>query len=102
MVPAMVSPDDANDYLSRIGNVAMPINALLNVVIPPIRRVLLIEPQVSNTMSSRPSSALRKSAAQRKPAPSRRPKAKTVSKAGKLPEWNLAIFIPASMPGSHP
>ena len=41
-------------------------------------------------MSSRSSSALRKSAAQRKPAAKPAAKSKTVSKAGKLPEWNLA------------
>jgi oligoendopeptidase F len=42
-------------------------------------------------MSSRSSSALRKSVAQRKPAAAKpAAKSKTVSKAGKLPEWNLA------------
>src|SRR6202011_1394289 len=42
-------------------------------------------------MSSRCSSALRKSAAQRKPAAAKpAAKSKTISKAGKLPEWNLA------------
>jgi oligoendopeptidase F len=42
-------------------------------------------------MSSRSSSALRKSAAQRKPAAAKpAAKSKTISKAGKLPEWNLA------------
>src|SRR6266702_8195266 len=41
-------------------------------------------------MSSRSSSALRKSAVQRKPAAKPAAKSKTASKAGKLPEWNLA------------
>jgi oligoendopeptidase F len=42
-------------------------------------------------MSSRSSSALRKSAAQRKPAAAKpAAKSKTIGKAGKLPEWNLA------------
>jgi oligoendopeptidase F len=65
----------------------MAINALLNVAVPPTFRFR--RTQVSNTMTSRSTSALRKpnstkSAAKPKPA------AKVASKTGKLPEWNLA------------
>src|SRR6202008_1040074 len=61
--------------------------ALLNVAVPPIFRFR--RTQVPTTMTSRSPSALRKlnsakSAAKPKTA------TKKVSKAGKLPEWNLA------------
>src|SRR5882757_7338840 len=64
MVAAMAFPT-RYDYLSRIGALwPMPINARLNLAIPP---------------------AFRKTTAQRKSNA-----AKSTSKTGKLPEWNLA------------
>src|SRR6516225_5787768 len=74
-------------YLSRIGAIWLtPINALLNPTVP--ASIRFGSTQVSNQMTSRNTSALRKSNAGKSAAKSGNPK-KATSKTGKLPEWNL-------------
>src|SRR6516165_1156392 len=74
-------------YLSRIGAIWLtPINALLNLTVP--ASIRFGSTQVSNQMTSRNTSALRKSNAGKSAAKSGNPK-KATSKTGKLPEWNL-------------
>src|SRR5258708_3127088 len=90
MLAAMAFPAHYN-YLSRIGALwPMPINALLNVDVPPLLRTPAPRVEThkigSNKMTSRSTSGLRKSAAQRKPDK----KSGAKSRPAKLPEWNLA------------